>query len=92
MKLASFLFLSAIVSLFGNEQTEDKIYLNEAEIAVREKQLFVLIENQWQPTHSLFSDANGIYILGRKWYEPWDCGYCGATNPPHRLVCWNCGR
>jgi hypothetical protein len=92
MKLMSLLLLSSFVSLFGHDRTEDKIYLKENEIAIQNNQLHVFIENQWLPTQSLLSDANGIYVLGGKWYEPWTCGHCGFTNPPLRLVCGNCGK
>ena len=84
--------LCFFASLFGENKTEDRIYLNKNQIAIDGNHLFVFIDNQWKPTEALFSDANGVYVLGRKWYEPWDCAFCGATNPPHHLVCWNCGR
>lgn len=78
--------------LFSENKSEGKIYLDAKEIAIQENQILILIDNQWQTAEALFADANGIYVLGRKWYEPWECGFCGVTNPPHRLSCWNCGR
>lgn len=86
-------FLSSVA--FSLQAVEkEKIYLSSKHesIAIRDNQIFVYVNDQWQQTESLFSDANGIYVLGRKWYEPWECSYCGAINPPHRVVCWNCDR
>jgi hypothetical protein len=87
-----FLLLCCFTSLFSENKMKDKIYLHENQITVHSNQLFVFIENQWETASALFSDANGVYVLGRKWYEPWDCSYCGAANPPTNLTCWNCGR
>jgi hypothetical protein len=85
-----FSLLCALTPLFGEAKTEDKTYLNASQIALQENQIFVFINNQWQSAEALFSDANGIYLLGRKWYETWECGVCGAMNPPHPFVCWRC--
>lgn len=87
-----FSLLCCFGSLHSGEPAKDKLYLQEGQFAIHGSQFFVFVENQWEPTEALFSDKNGIYILARKWYEPWDCSYCGVTNPPHRLTCWNCGR
>jgi hypothetical protein len=87
-----FSILFCFASLYCENKAEDRIYLDGSQIAIKNSQLLVFVENQWAPTNALFSDANGVYILGRKWYEPWECGYCGAVNPPTRLVCWNCNR
>ncbi len=89
------IFLSlfcCFASLYCTEQVEDKIYLTNEQVSIQDQQLFVFVENQWRPTNALFSDGNGVYILARSWYEPWECSFCGAVNPPHRFVCWNCGR
>lgn len=79
-------------TLYSENTTEERIYLDSHQIAINDNQLFVFIANQWVSTDALFADVNGIYTLGRKWYEPWECGYCGAVNPPTRIVCWNCNR
>lgn len=84
--------LCSCVSLFSEEKAEEKIYLGSEQVAVHDNRLFVFVNGEWRATEAIFSDATGLYVLERSWYEPWDCGYCGATNPPLRLVCWNCGR
>lgn len=88
--LGVFSMLVCFTSLFSENKSEDRIYLDGNQIAFQNNQLFVFVENQWTTTNALFSDANGVYILARKWYEPWECGYCGAVNPPTNFVCWNC--
>ena len=92
MKVWALFAILCFASLYSHNKIEDRIYLDGSHIAINNNQLFVCIENQWMPTDALFSDANGVYVLGRKWYEPWECSYCGAVNPPTRLVCWNCNR
>lgn len=92
MRLGMVFSVLCAISLFGENSAEEKIYLSEKQIAVHENQLFVCIDGQWVTTEALFADASGVYIQGRKWYEPWHCGFCGADNPPHYVTCWNCGR
>ena len=88
-------FSFALVSGESREppDLQKKIYLDDSnQVAIYGNQLVVCIENQWVAAGALFSDANGVYILEKKWYEPWECSYCGAVNPPTRMVCWNCHR
>lgn len=89
--LTVFLALFGFATLFGKNKSEDKIYLNSDQIAIQNNQLFVFLENQWIPTNALFSNENGVYVE-KKWYEPWECSYCQAVNPPTNLVCWRCNR
>jgi hypothetical protein len=89
-----FCVMCFIPSLFSIEKEDkvERVYVQPTQIAVQQNQILVLGNNQWQPIDALFSDSNGVYFLSKKWYEPWECAYCQAINPPHRLICWNCGR
>jgi hypothetical protein len=83
-------FLSPLLA--QTSESMEKVYLKPKEIRIQDNQILVFSGNEWERTEALFSDSNGVYALMRKWYEPWECTYCGATNPPTNFVCWNCNR
>lgn len=99
MKISTVLyFFSLFIFAVSNaqEKLEDlqtspllqKIYLNPDSVIVSQNGIDIECEGNVLSISCLFLDEEGVFTLVPKWYA-WRCG-CGATNPGHANVCWQC--
>lgn len=87
---------------FGNEtqssKCREKIYVHSNQVSVSQNGIYVNVNNQWIPTDSLHTDAQGIYVMSdalvdeKKWGPMyWICPECGYQNSFTSNACENCG-
>jgi len=67
---------------------ENKTYLDPSNIFMDSQGIHVLINQNWQTTNAVFSDAKGLYIVDSK--AAWTCGVCGFYNTNNPRFCDNC--
>ncbi len=91
--------VSANASCFDCQERipEQKIYVQDQQIAFYDAKIFIHLENDIFYVPALYSDERGMYILvkqplGRCEPYEWKCGYCGNCNPFAEYKCTKCKR
>ncbi len=74
------------------QQDQKKIYVSPENILVQDKNIFVLLDQQWVVVEGLHSDKDGIYLnVANIWICP-RCGYENKKNKyGNKVQCARCG-
>jgi len=87
-----FFIMSSLGSLYAQEGSiakKDRLYIGSGDVAFKNNEIYVSVNNNWVQTNAVYSDTSGVYVDQNS--IGWTCGY-GHYNTTNVWTCDKCGR